>query len=131
MLVKVLSAVLLAYGAVGLIISVLSDWAVMATQAKYIFVYVVMPWLGVLALQKKSRITLFLVLLTFAFISVRLSFWASSFPIIAPISMSITYGDFANGTGALVDLFAIIVVILIAGAIRQLNNENSNDPKPT
>lgn len=131
MLGKILSVVLFLYGVVGSVIVYLHEWTEIVTQLQYFLIYVVAPWVGVAAIQKQSRWPLSAVLLVFVFISVRLSVFAASFPIVAPISMSITFGDFYNGTGGLIDLFAIIVVILIAQSIRQINNESKHESKPT
>lgn len=131
MLTKVLSLIFIGYGAVGLAIVLFSDWPETIAQLQYLLIYVVAPWFGAFALLKRSRIGLGLTLLVFSFISVRIANLASSFPIVAPVSMSITFGDFTKGTGGLIDFFAIMVTILIALSIRKINNEKINDSKPT
>lgn len=131
MLFRILFFILIAYGVIGIVILWLTDWVKVAAQLQYMAIYVVAPWLGALAIKKHSQGGLALLFIVFAFISVRIAGWASSFPFVAPISISITFGDFTKGTGGVVDLFAIMVTILVAVAMYQINNGKINESKPT
>ena len=131
LIAKILLCVLTIYAIVGAVISTLTDWTAQPMmQLVYLAVYTLLPAIGAYSIYKRLQLGILLSLLGFLFISVRVGALPFTFPIFAPISLSISYGDFANGTGGLVDLFAIIVSLLLITLMRQFRRGN-HEPKPT
>lgn len=131
LIAKILLCVLSVYAIVGAVISTLTDWTEQPMmQLVYLGVYTLLPAIGAYSTYKRLQLGILLALLGFLFISVRAGALPFTFPIFAPLSLSITYGDFTNGSGGLVDLFAIIVSLLLITLLRQFRRGN-HEPKPT
>lgn len=128
---RILNLIFVSYSLLGLTFVLLSDWQLISNQIIYSIVYALLPLLGVVALYKKSKLGLLLQLILFSFIGIRIPSLIPNSLLAAPISVAFPVGDFVQGAGALIDLFAIMVTILIAIVIYQLNHEKMNEPKPT
>lgn len=130
-MIRILNLIFVSYSILGLASLLLSDWQLISSQVIYAIVYILLPLVGVLAVYKKSSIGLGLQFILFICISIRIPNLIPNSLLAAPISIGLPIGDFSNGSGVLIDLFAIMVAILIAVAIHQLNHEKINEPKPT
>lgn len=128
---RILTLIFISYSAFGLISVILSDWKPISNQIMYAIVYALLPLLGIIAVYKKSILGLSFQFILFLLVSIRVPSLIPNTLLAAPVSFSFPVGDFVQGAGALIDLFAIMVTILIAIAIYQLNHEKMNESKPT
>ena len=130
-LAKVLITLLILYAIIGLASSLTFDWQMPSVGLfSYLAFYIGLPLFAALAITRKHKVSLFVCSLGFFFIGLRVVGLTDLLPFHAPISISITFGDFSNGTGGLVDLFAILLGVLFILISRQIKSEKINDSKP-
>jgi len=80
----------------------------------YAFLYIVIPAYGAFGVWKHNQRSVFISLLFFSSQSIRTVGGDNWFIYGAPFSLSMTFGDFSDGQGYLVDYFAISMAVLLA-----------------
>ena len=80
--------------------------------------YVFIPAFGAYGTWFKNRVAIFITLLFFVSQSFRTVGGDSAIAHIAPITISLPIGDFVNGKGYLIDLFAIGMAVFIGWLLK-------------
>jgi len=117
---KLVSIILAIYSFVGVGIIVFSEFESKPALKlfSYILVFVLIPLYGTYGIWKKSRKVLLLSLLLFLSQSIRGIGGELWFLYSPPISIGIPFGSFADGSGYLIDFFAITMTIFLFGLLR-------------
>ncbi len=85
-----------------------------------IVLYGLIPAYGAYGTWVKSRIAIFILLLFFVSQCIRSIGTDSLLPNFTPITISFPFGDFSDGQGYLIDLFAIFMVIFLAMLLKEV-----------
>lgn len=119
---KFFSIILIIYALIGIAITVFiepNNNSIIGLIV-YITLFILVPCYGAYAAWYQKRIGLIICTLLFIAQSIRSIGDESWLPYFPPISLGFPVGDFANGQGYLIDLFAIFMVALLAWLFRKL-----------
>lgn len=114
MLYKIASAILLFFAIVGSVVCIMTNFDSHYVLLLSFIVYVGIPFIGAISCWKKVASGMILAIMFFTFLSVRTTSSIGDFPYISAFSLSYAFGDFANGQGYLIDLFAIFMALFIS-----------------
>lgn len=123
---KVASSILALYTLIGLGVTIYSDFESDLSALVSILLYVLIPAYGTYGTWTKSRIAMLITLVFFISQSVRSVGTDGLIPHIAPITISFPVGDFSNGQGYLIDLFAISMAVFLAWLLKLVITPNKH-----
>lgn len=112
--------ILACFALIGLGIIILSDFASTASRLICLVLYVLIPAYGAYGIFVKSKLAILVTLLFFISQSIRMVDSESLIPHIAPITLSVAFGDFSNGQGYLIDFFAMVMVVFLMWLLKGL-----------
>ncbi len=113
---KFASSILAVYAIIALGVFVFSGYENkgVINLFSYAFLYIVIPAYGAFGVWKHNQSSVFISLLFFSSQSIRTVGGDNWFIYGAPFSLGMTFGDFSDGQGYLVDFFAISMAVLLA-----------------
>ena len=111
----------------GVGIIVISDVESILHSLIVVLLYVLIPAYAAYGTFFKHRTAIVVSLLFFMFQSLRRVSNDGLITHTAPISISVPFGDFANGRGFLIDFFAITMAIVFAWLLKSLLEPNVQD----
>lgn len=113
---KFASSILAVYSIISLGVFVFSGFENKAfiNLFSFAFLYIVIPAYGAFGVWKHNQSSVFISLLFFASQSIRTLGGDNWFIYGPPFSLGMTFGDFSNGQGYLVDYFAISMAVFLA-----------------
>jgi hypothetical protein len=128
---KFVSSILAVYAIIALGVLVFSGFEHKAfiNLFSYAFLYIVIPAYGAFGVWKHNQRSVFISLLLFVSQSIRTIGGDNWFLYAPPFSLGMTFGDFSDGQGYLLDFFAIFMAVFLAllfwilySANKQLSN---------
>ena len=119
-LFNVTSVIQALYALIGLVIVIVYPFEEVNQTIVALVLYCGMPMVGAYGAWKQRSLYLALALFFFIFQSVRSANAEGVLLNIAPISISVPFGDFANGQGMYIDFFAIGLALLLIILMRKL-----------
>ncbi|MDO6719191.1 hypothetical protein Q4575_07260 [Psychrosphaera sp. 1_MG-2023] len=123
---KVASSILAIFTLIGLGIVIFSDFESTASRLICLALYVLIPAYGAYGIFIRSRRAIFVSVAFFISQSIRMVDSESIIPHIAPITVSVPFGDFSNGQGYLIDYFAIVMVVFLIWLLKGLMTPNKS-----
>jgi hypothetical protein len=121
---KVAGSILILFTLIGLFVVIFSDFYSIVSVLIFFVLYVLIPAYGAYGTFVKSRRAIFVSMVFFISQSIRSVGGDSLIPHIAPITLSLPFGDFSNGQGYLIDYFAIFMAIFLAWLLKVLITPN-------
>lgn len=128
---KFASSIIAVYAIIALGVFVFSGFEHKAVinLFSYAFLYIVIPAYGAFGVWKQNQNSVFISLVFFTSQSIRTIGGDNWFLYAPPFSLGMTFGDFSDGQGYLVDYFAISMAVFLAllfwtlySAKKQLSN---------
>ena len=120
---KIISLILACYGLIGLSIVIFTELASTFVYVIATLFYVIVPTYGAWGVWHQKRIALITSMLLFISQSIRLVDKHSIMPHISPITVSFPITDFSQGSGYLIDCFAIAMFFSLAWLLKEQTNK--------